>query len=461
MAMSDKAKLYKKVVAQADEYTIVERMRMLGFWSEHLEIPEDPVDEDEERRELEYKINELRKQSTATVDPQKALQKERIRRWQESKLRRAAAKAKREKQQAQRRAEWQAEKSSTIVFSGEGVSAGLQGTASDEALLSANDLPIIHTAAQLAQEIGIELTTLRWLTYHRKGAPIVHYHRYEIPKKTGGIRQISAPKPELAAAQRWVLNSLLDHQEISDRAHGFVTGRSILSGALPHAKKAVVINIDLKDFFPSITFRRVKGLFVKMGYSEQVATVLGLLCTEPPRVEVTLDEKPFAIALGERQLPQGACTSPAITNLICRRLDRRIGGLCQSLGFSYTRYADDFSFSGENRRSVGKLLKIARHIVEAEGFTVNEKKTKVMHRGRRQEVTGLTVNEQPKVSRRERRALRALLNNCARHGLESQNRQSLPFYAEHLKGRVAYMTMVDPENAVMWRTALEKALAKR
>ena len=145
---------------------------------------------------------------------------------------------------------------------------------------------------------------------------MVHYHRYEIAKKTGGVRCISAPKPALAAAQRWVLDQILRRLEPEPQAHGFVPGRSIVTNAAPHAGKAVVCNLDLKDFFPSITFRRVKGLFRKLGYGEHVATLLALLCTEPPRVPVELDGKTYHVALGARVLPQGACTSPAITNAL-------------------------------------------------------------------------------------------------------------------------------------------------
>jgi retron-type reverse transcriptase len=335
----------------------------------------------------------------------------------------------------------------------------LQDVESDTAALKSRGLPLMHEAGDLARLLGISLGSLRWLTYHRRGATVVHYHRYSIAKKTGGLRSISAPKPALAAAQRWVLDNLLERIAVEPQAHGFVRGRSIVTNATPHVGRKVVCNLDLKDFFPSITFRRVKGLFHRAGYSEHVATVLALLCTEPPRVAAELDGKVYRVALGDRVLPQGACTSPALTNVLCRRLDRRLRGLAARHGFTYTRYADDLTFSGDNAGAVGRLLRSARSILQAEGFTEHPRKTRVMRRGARQEVTGLTVNARPAVSRREVRTLRAILHNAARHGLESQNRDQLPNFAAHLRGRVEYVCMVDPQRASALRAALEKALA--
>src|SRR5262249_53858378 len=274
--------------------------------------------------------------------------------------------------------------------------------------------------------------------------------------KTGGLRSISAPKPALAAAQRWVLDNILQRIAVEPQAHGFVRGRSIVTNATPHAGRKVVINLDLKDFFPSITFRRVKGLFHKLGYGEHASILLALLCTEPPRVATELDGKVYHVALGQRVLPQGACTSPAITNALCRRLDRRLAGLAMKHGYTYTRYADDLTFSGDEPKAVGKLLRSVRSILTAEGFTEHPRKTKVMRRARRQEVTGLVVNERPTVSRKEVRLLRAILHNAARDGLEKQNHEGRPNFAAYLRGRVEFVCMVDPKQADVLRPALAK-----
>lgn len=258
-----------------------------------------------------------------------------------------------------------------------------------------------------------------------------------------------------------MLEHVLARLPIEPEAHGFVPSRSILTNAAPHVGQRVVVNLDLKDFFPTLTFRRVKGLFASLGYSEHVATVLALLTTEPPRVRAELDGKVWGVALGERVLPQGACTSPAITNLVCRTLDRRLRRLAARHGFTYTRYADDLTFSGADRRKVGRLLKSARSILADEGFVEHPDKTHVMGRRRRQEVTGLTVNDKLALDRAARRRLRATLHNAAKHGLASQNRDAHPDFAAHLTGLVSYACMVEPDRAPVWRELLARALEAR
>ena len=460
MADSEKAKLYREIVQQTPEQVLAERMRLYGFWPERQPLPEDPPEETAERERIQKEMAQLRKASSLVKNPEKALAAERKRRWEESKKRRAANKAKREEERKERRAAYGAFRKDNVVHVGAGYSAGLQNTTGAVLNLSNRGLPVIHDGMDLAVQLGITLGALRWLTYHRRGATVVHYHRFEISKKTGGVRCISAPKTLLAQAQRWVLDNILAKLDVEPQVHGFVPGRSIVSNASPHAGRAVVVNLDLKDFFPSITFRRVKGLFMALGYSEHVATVLGLLCTEPPRVKAEVDGKVYYVALGQRVLPQGACTSPAITNALCRRLDRRLYGLAARHGFAYTRYADDLTFSGDNGKAVGRLLRSVRSILQAEGFSEHPRKTKVMRRARRQEVTGVTVNARPTVSRKEVRLLRAILHNAARDGLQKQNRENRPNFAAYLRGRVEFVCMVDPRQAEALRPALAKALAR-
>jgi retron-type reverse transcriptase len=463
MADNDKKKLYKQIVRQAEPHLILERMRVHGFWPVDQPLPEDPAGEAAERAAIEAELQALRRQHSKVADPDKALAEERIRRWQESKQRRAERRQAREAEAEERRQRWAEERLHRVYFLGEGVSGGLgrdQDASSDEARLVELGLPLLHTGADLARAMEIKLGVLRWLTFHRRGAALVHYHRYQIPKRSGGQRLISAPKPQLAQAQHWVLEKILSRLATTDLAHGFVKRRSIVSNAAAHVGQAVVANMDLADFFPSVTFRRVKGLFQKrMGYSEQVATVLALLTTEPPRLPVAYDGRRYWAALGERRLPQGACTSPALTNLVCRRLDHRLDGLARSMDFTYTRYADDLTFSGDAVDSIGRLLRGVRSVLTDEGFDENRAKTRIMRRGRRQEVTGVVVNDRPTVSRTEIRRLRAILHNCARHGLESQNRSGHPHFAAYLRGKVAYVAMVDPVRGQQLQTALASALA--
>lgn len=461
---SEKKALYQRIVQQANPHVVAARMRELGFWPKDEPLPDEPPEVKAERARIEAELSKLRAQHAAVKDPQKALAVERKRRWEESKKRRAERKQAREAERRARAEAWANEAQGRVTFLGEGVSAGLDAEDAlecDELKLQRLGLPTLRTGADLALAMGLDLPTLKWLTYHRRGAALVHYHRYGVPKKTGGVRPISAPKPKLAAAQEWVLRSLLDRVAAQPEAHGFLAGRSVVTNATPHVGRQVVVNLDVKDFFPTFTFRRVKGLFTKgLGYGEHVATILALLCTEPPRVETVLDGERVWVALGDRHLPQGACTSPAITNLICTRLDRRLAGLARYYGYRYTRYADDLTFSGDDQETVRDLLGAVRRVVGAEGLRVNEDKTRVMRPGRRQEVTGVTVNQKLSVARDEVRRLKATLHNCATKGLESQNRTGHPDFAAHLRGRVAWVSMVDPARGAKLQALLERALGR-
>src|SRR5690606_23299294 len=178
-----------------------------------------------------------------------------------------------------------------------------------------------------------------------------------------------------------------------------------------------VLKMDIRNFFPTVTFPRVRGVFRRAGYRKQIATLLALLCTEAPREIVKLDDKTYYVALSQRCLPQGAPTSPAITNTLCLRMDYRLSGLARKLGWRYTRYADDLTFSLPNGHQdppqLGKLIGSVTRIVAAEGFSIHPEKTRVARKGSRQTVTGLVVNGAmpPRVPRRLRRELRAAIHN--------------------------------------------------
>lgn len=309
-----------------------------------------------------------------------------------------------------------------------------------------NDLPTLDKPLQLAEALKIDIPTLRWLTFHRDDATAVHYERFTIPKRSGGTRDIWAPRPMLKEAQRFVLREIVERLPIHGAAHGFVPGRSILTNAQIHTDSRIVVKMDLKDFFPSITFPRAKGVFRKAGYREQIATLLALLCTESPRQVVEVEGTTHYLALGPRCLPQGAPTSPAITNTLCLELDRRLTGLAESIGWRYTRYADDLTFSLPSSHTghpkLGNLIGGVKMIVADEGFTLHPDKTRIMREGSRQSVTGLIVNGQqkPRVPRKTRRMLRAAIHN-QKLGKPLHDEESL--YT--LLGYSAFIYMTDRE----------------
>lgn len=425
-------------------------MIRLGFWTEKTLTEEEYQKKrelDQEYQELSQQLEKFQQENAKLEDVKTLVRQARAKRIKESKERRAKRKAEREEALAQRQRKWQEYRDTHILHVGENVSSHLEDQEYEEEKLISQQLPILRGSLHLAEEMGVSLSRLKWLTYHRKTATISHYHRFTIPKKSGGKREISSPKSELRQAQSWIKQEILDHLKVHSQAYGFVPSKSTVDNALPHVGKQVVVKLDLQDFFPSITFPRVRGLFRSFGYSGEVSTVLALLCTEPPHREIEFQGKKYYISIEERQLPQGACTSPAITNLLCLRLDERLAQLASKRGFTYSRYADDltFSCSGDSEQQIGKMLGTIRKIVQAEGFQVNEKKTRVLRSSGRQRVTGVVVNEKPSLDRKRLRNFRALLHNVEKKGLDAENRENHPNFWQYILGNASYIQMVRPD----------------
>lgn len=283
--------------------------------------------------------------------------------------------------------------------------------------------PAHHPAdlGELAQRLRVSKRRLAYLLF--KAKPL--YTTFTIPKHSGEPRTLSAPVPLLKHAQRRILHTVLAHQKFSPACHGFRRKRSILTNARPHVGRPVVIRLDLKDFFPSIHYGRVRELFRRFDIGDMEAVWLARLCTH------------------EGRLPQGAPTSPAIANAMCLKMDARLLGLARSVKARYTRYADDLTFSGPGE--IVKILPLVRRIVKEEGFEVSAKKTFIQRRGSCQKVTGVVVNDRPNVPRWHRRMLRAIVHNCVKQGPQSQNRKGNPRFRELVMGHIAFVTMVNPE----------------
>jgi hypothetical protein len=362
---------------------------------------------------------------------------------------------------------WQAYRRAHVVHLGPGVfwhdTADVDRFDADdpERKRQDNALPGLADVEALAKALGLTIPRMRWLAYHRDVDTGTHYHRWLVPKRDGSPRLISAPKPELKAAQRWIAREVTEHLPLHGAAHGFVTGRSIATNARVHAGARVVVKLDIRGFYPTVTMRRVKGLLRRAGLGEQVATVMALLATESPRQEVVSHGKTHYVALGPRSLPQGAPTSPSITNALCLRLDCRLSGLARKLGCRYTRYADDLTFSwhGGARSQVGALLRGTGAIVRAEGFEIHAQKTRVMRSGARQKVTGLIVNQAPpgrpaaRVPRATQRALRAAIKN------RELGRPGEGETLEQLKGMAAFVMMTDRARGQAFMERIDRLIA--
>lgn len=318
-------------------------------------------------------------------------------------------------------------------------------------------LPQLATPADLAQWFGLTPSRLDWfadpLGLQGKGSEgPCHHYMYRWHKKREGLpRLIESPKSQLKSMQRYILREILDQVPTHNAAHGFCRGRSCLSFASPHAEKAVVIRMDLKDFFPSIRPSRIHAIFRTLGYPWETARLLTGLCTHTAidlfRVLPAHRRHPWDVRKKFLQphLPQGAPTSPALANLCAYRLYCRLSALARSLEFSYTRYADDLAFSGDRElaRKNDRFRILVGAIALEEGFSLNMRKTKVMGRGGRQQLTGLVVNNGSNIPRPEYDRLKAVLYNCTRYGSHSQNLNGHKDFRNYLVGKIAWVNSVN------------------
>lgn len=439
--------LYELIRQTSKDEFILSEMKRLGFWKSNEEKPSLSEVLIKRTSELRKELGALNAQHYKIRDPEKLLKEYRQKRMAESREKQKVNRERRAAERVEKANRWTKQKETEIIYLGEKISAGLNQQNSNNDQLRKYGLPAIEEVTALADLMNISVGHLRFLAYHREVSRVSHYHRFYMAKKSGGKRLISAPMPMLKKAQYWILENLLDKIPIHEAAHGFAQKKSILSNAQPHVGQDVVVNLDFKDFFPTVTFSRVKGVFKQFGYSNQLATIFAAICTEPEQEQIELDGIVYFVAKGERQLPQGAPTSPALTNILCYKLDQRLAGLAQKNGFQYTRYADDLSFSakGEAVENLTSLLWAVRQITKGEGFKLHPDKLRIMRKGSRQEVTGIVVNDQLGVSRKKLRAFRALLHQIKQTGWKGKRWGNTPNIVASVWGYANFVAMVKPE----------------
>ncbi len=459
--------IYDEIRNSSKQEYILKEMKRLGFWKEEEGLPALAEQIIKRESELSKELREILKNKQILENREEALKKIRKEKIAES---RARQKENKEKKLAEREAKakaWKEHQTTNINYLGEGVSHGLNKTQSDHQKLSTNNIPKFNTAKDLADAMNISVGELRFLTFSRKTSKTTHYRRFYIRKKTGGQRLISAPMPRLKAAQKWVMNNILYPVELHNAAHGFIPKRSIISNAEPHVGKKVVINMDVKNFFPTITYKRIKGVFLNLGYDDQVATILALLCSEPEVRKTKLDGETYYTATSERHLPQGAPCSPAITNLICRNLDKRLEGLAKKNGYVYTRYADDITFSNDPNtaqfsaeKHEHKLIAATRKILRDEGFKLHPDKVRIMRNGRKQEVTGIVVNQKINLDRKELKRFKSLLYHIEKYGLDNAHWKGKTGTSmlSSMRGYAQYVAMVNPEKGKQFTTRVDALL---
>jgi len=320
-------------------------------------------------------------------------------------------------------------------------------------------LPEFNTHEEIALAMGISVEKLYFLTNKYPISSTSHYCRFQISKKTGETRTISAPVPELKAAQKWILKYILENIEIHDAAHGFCRDRSIITNARPHVGRSVIVKLDLQNFFQSILYKRVKELFCSFGYSETTATIFSLICTV---TETNINNRITSQDIEKRHLPQGSPTSPAISNLVCDRLDKCLTKLASNLGFCYTRYADDLTFSSFEKASdkINNLIHESQLIITQEGFTVNRGKIKVLSNSVQQKVTGIIVNKQLNLSRKTLKAFRATLYQIEREGLTGKKWGNSTDLIAAITGFANYVAMVNPSKGAEFLASVERIKQK-
>ncbi|AWN35423.1 reverse transcriptase family protein [Methylobacterium radiodurans] len=254
-----------------------------------------------------------------------------------------------------------------------------------------------------------------------------YYRQFSIKKKSGGDRTILEPLPSLKEIQHWILRNVLERVAIHRAAKAFQKGTSIRDNARFHRGQACVLTIDIKDFFPSIGINRVFSVYHRIGYSKQISSLLADL------------------SCFELSLPQGAPTSPYISNLICRSLDERFFAYARSAKLRYTRYADDLTFSGADIGS--SFVSNAYEIIREYGFEPNLSKTRLLRQHQKQMVTGVVVNSKLQADRALRRQIRQYAYYIERFGLEghaaatSVQRRN---FERHLMGLAQFVCSLNP-----------------
>lgn len=289
-----------------------------------------------------------------------------------------------------------------------------------------NDAVVIFDIYHFSSLVGIKPSALLRMCY----CPNSFYYNFYLKKKNGDSRPISAPYPSLKCIQRWIYENILAKISVSSSAKGFIPSLSLLDNVRPHLNQNSILQMDISNFFPSIDIDRVLDVFRNIGYATKVSDLLSNLCCQ------------------NGVLPQGAPTSPVLSNIILKDLDKRLLKLAEKYHLIYTRYVDDITFSG-NHIPYG-LDRLVSYIMEEEGFSSNENKTRLIRGNKKKIVTGISVNnEYLTIPRKKKREIRQIIYHIRTKGLanhmEKTNNIDLIFNYR-LLGYLNFWRLVEPEN---------------
>ncbi len=278
-------------------------------------------------------------------------------------------------------------------------------------------LPIIQTIDDFSQITHLSKYTL----YQLSERSDFHYKKFQLKKKSGGTRTICQPSKNLKGLQAWILVNILNKLKVSDSCKGFEKGSSTADNARPHINANCMLTIDLSDFFGTVSDIQVYNVFKSIGYNKLISTMLTNICT------------------CDSSLPQGSPCSPKLANLITWKLDKRIQGFVGKRGITYTRYADDLSFSGLHPANTVQILPVVKKIIEDEGFRVNPKKTRVAGASRAKRITGLVVsNNRFGVGTKKYKIVRSKI-----YHLTKPSEQKNTTLLNEVTGWISYLNSVD------------------
>lgn len=287
-------------------------------------------------------------------------------------------------------------------------------------------LPPIFELKHLSELVGIRETILVQVLQNSN----TFYRDFTIPKRLGGRRKISVPSPLLLEAQRWINDEILSRITVHDAAHGFIKNRSIVTNANKHLRCVEALKMDLENFFPSIKFSQVMNVFLECGYPVNVSYFLSSICCR------------------DKQLPQGAATSPSLSNIIAKQMDTRISQYSDETDLIYTRYADDLVLSGKKIER-GTVEKIS-WIIEDTGFSVNKKKTRLLRENSQKIITGISISTNKlALPRKSVRSIKHETYHLIKHGYSIHAHKTKnydPLLMERLLGKIAFWLQIDPSN---------------
>jgi RNA-directed DNA polymerase len=292
-------------------------------------------------------------------------------------------------------------------------------------ILFSNDVPVIYNSAQLAALVGYKKEYLKKAALYTN----YFYRDFEILKKNGKKRKISEPLPSLKEIQHWILKNILYKIPVSPFAKAYKPNVSLIENLKFHKNQPKVFTLDLENFFPSITIESVEKIFIDLGYTKGLSYLLSKLCTR------------------DGTLPQGAPTSPYLSNLIFEAADTKISEYCIKHKIRYTRYADDLSFSGDFDEN--ELLDKVNEAVAKLNLKINSSKTKLMTANQRQTVTGIVVNEKVQVVFHKRNELRQAMYYIQKFGIDEHREYKeidQANYLEHLLGKINFVLQINPKD---------------